>query len=862
MVDKRDNIYDSDWLDQLSHHELFDLSISESKRLTDLRLGSQQQTFNFSKNSVNNTSNLNRRTHLLALRDSDLFVAVGSQIRVLNLTEFKDAWTEANDEAFENDINEVDTTLFLNLPYKVLDTPEIDFDIDTILPNKNGTLLAAVGEKKLVVICLPRQGFTNAANPNVTVLSQRKITCKCLSIGKNVYTEATRFLKVSWHPLSETRTHLVVLTNDSILSIFDISRDVNDAEQLFDLASSQRKTVPKVGIHALDVINDDEEVVSYSLGGISHDTSGWETFTLYYTLKNGLIYALCPVLPFRSIVKRKHLESLACLSDAKCNKILSTTEKDGEINPIYYYFRLQYQWIYDMLESSRKQTKSSFILDNDHIVIKSDESSIPLQTQPQGPFIVKQTNNQSENLGQVSDMLLLQTDDIRIMALTYTNGYVQNYILGGGISGQWIMPKGKTNKNTWQKMLSNIQASVEFLPRASIYETIHFDKTQQLINKPMWLIEDPLYNDTYYVYHSAGIHTISTKSWVDELLKLKSDIQAGSNVIGAKQKESTSKIRCIVNTAPVQSQSSNPIIGCTIIVDNYLSYSLLSLDANYKLIGVDLILRKVSEQAEELKKQLSKSDNATDQNTTTTEEYRPILSLEPFTIPKSLEELNNASGSSKVVIPKEMGGDKEVVITNESLLFLSTTSTKIRKDIRDISKSAALTEARLKTQKHELIRQLDTVSKLYQRVLDYNSAMAPGSPLMQKIETAQQTHAQLSRRIDKLFRMISQAKQLELSDNEKDWINRLTIINLLVNGDSKTERAGYIHRIEKLKSIIEENQKNTSKPSPIQRKTSKPISDAQASSIHHTLDIQTKYVNNIVDRMEEVNTLFSQQSLQ
>lgn len=154
-----------------------------------------------------------------------------------------------------------------------------------------------------------------------------------------------------------------------------------------------------------------------------------------------------------SIVKRKHLESLACLSDAKCNKILSTTEKDGEINPIYYYFRLQYQWIYDMLESSQKQTKSSFILDNDHIVIKSDESSIPLQTQPQGPFIVKQTNNQSENLGQVSDMLLLQTDDIRIMALTYTNGYVQNYILGGGISGQWIMPKGKTNKNTWQKMV-------------------------------------------------------------------------------------------------------------------------------------------------------------------------------------------------------------------------------------------------------------------------------------------------------------------------------------------------------------------------------------------------------------------------
>lgn len=147
---------------------------------------------------------------------------------------------------------------------------------------------------------------------------------------------------------------------------------------------------------------------------------------------------------------------MACLTDAKCNKILSSQEEDKEINPIYYYFRLQYQWVYDMLKSSQKQTKSSssFILDNDHIVIKSDHSSIPLDSQPQGPFFVKkpqQQTSKSENLGHVSDMLLLQTEGIKIIAITYTNGYVQNYIVGGGISGQWTMPKGKHYKNSWQK---------------------------------------------------------------------------------------------------------------------------------------------------------------------------------------------------------------------------------------------------------------------------------------------------------------------------------------------------------------------------------------------------------------------------
>ncbi|CAO3641666.1 unnamed protein product [Cunninghamella blakesleeana] len=602
-------------------------------------------------------------------------------------------------------------------------------------------------------------------------------------------------------------------------------------------------------------MDEGEEVVSFSLGETSQDTSNWEPFTLYYTLKNGLIYAICPVLPLRSIVKRKHLESLACLTDAKCKMILSKQE-DKEINYIYYYFRLQYQWVYDMLKSSQKQSKSSstFILDNDHIIIKGDHSSIPLVVQPQGPFIVKnsqQQSSKSENLGDVSDMLLLQTEGIRIIAVAYTNGYVQNYIVGGGISGQWTMPKGKHYKNSWQKKLSDIQSSIDFLPKASLHESIHFSKAQQLINKPIWLISDPIYNDTYYVYHSAGVHTISTKPWVDNLIQLKSNIQAGSNA-NLKQKETASKIRCIVNTAPIQNGSLNPILGCAIISDNYLSYSLLSLNANYKLIGVDLILRKVTEQTNEINKQLSKNEAPTTTDKNSTSDYQSLLSLEPYTIPKPLEELNISGGPSKVVIPKEMGGDKEVVITNESLSFLSKSSTKIRKDILELTKSANIIEARFNVQKHELQRQVEKLTQLYQQVLTQELAMKPGSELLEKIESTQQSHAKLSARIDKLFRMISQKNQLDLSFNEKEWINRLNIINLLVNGNDKLGKAGYMQRIEKLKSIVEEN-KNANMPSITQHKTSKSLSDAQASSIKHTLDIQTNYIDSIKDRIEKLD---------
>lgn len=85
--------------------------------------------------------------------------------------------------------------------------------------------------------------------------------------------------------------------------MFDISVDIEEPEQFFDLSPVQikkeDKNKPKVGFSFEDDDNTDEDAVSFSLGGISKDSSGWEPFTVFYTLRNGHIYALCPVVPYR-----------------------------------------------------------------------------------------------------------------------------------------------------------------------------------------------------------------------------------------------------------------------------------------------------------------------------------------------------------------------------------------------------------------------------------------------------------------------------------------------------------------------------------------------------------------------------------
>lgn len=115
------------WVDQLATHGIFDLSVTEGKRLRDIRSGKKQQSLftgntNLLTTPSATTPRTSRRTQLLALRENDLFLAVGSTIRVLNLAEFKDAWVGMTERLFDSDLTETDVLALLNMPHKVLDT--------------------------------------------------------------------------------------------------------------------------------------------------------------------------------------------------------------------------------------------------------------------------------------------------------------------------------------------------------------------------------------------------------------------------------------------------------------------------------------------------------------------------------------------------------------------------------------------------------------------------------------------------------------------------------------------------------------------------------------------------------------------
>lgn len=197
-----------------------------------------------------------------------------------------------------------------------------------------------------------------------------------------------------------------------------------------------------------DEENSDEDAVTFTLGGSSKDKSGWEPFTVFYALRSGHIYSLCPVIPFRSVVRRSHLDNLACISNAKHQQAKTATNPDHKT--LSHLFNLQNIWIDDLLQTAKIARKSN---ESDSLVVVSDENHSQYPVLRQGPFVIKHTQMLDNGI-ETSDILFINYHPVSILALALTNGSIHNYLLSGEIDAQWQMPIQNAT-HTWQKEVSD-----------------------------------------------------------------------------------------------------------------------------------------------------------------------------------------------------------------------------------------------------------------------------------------------------------------------------------------------------------------------------------------------------------------------
>eukprot|EP00158_Paraphelidium_tribonemae_P009364 Partr_v1_DN28844_c2_g1_i1_m33845 putative Conserved hypothetical protein len=168
-----------------------------------------------------------------------------------------------------------------------------DFEVLQIVPSTDGRLLALRGRNACTVLVLPSILGRDIHLNSVAVGE--------FELGTDVENPVTTAL---WHPMSKSASHLVLLSLNGVVRVFDLTVDTQKPESVYRLHPSTNSTGSRRGGFHLAA---DLDVV----GGCLGVGGGWLPMTLCCLLRNGDVMSLCPFLPRSGSIRRsQELEEL------------------------------------------------------------------------------------------------------------------------------------------------------------------------------------------------------------------------------------------------------------------------------------------------------------------------------------------------------------------------------------------------------------------------------------------------------------------------------------------------------------------------------------------------------------------------
>ncbi|RMZ75802.1 hypothetical protein DV738_g5297, partial [Chaetothyriales sp. CBS 135597] len=238
---------------------------------------------------------------LIAHRGTEIFTAVGNQLRWADLAKVKDHWEEQL-QARTNKSNDDS----VQVQYRTLTTP-VYYQIRELVISPSGHFLAICTEHTVHVAFLPDHARL-ADQPE----SPLKLSTRQLGPTTHVIPESP-LVSVVWHPLaasSPSTDCLVTVTAESAVRVWELDKSNKWSFERPALAIDLRKLVDGVSCdqdfqplgfgkrRGFSVDDFDMEAAASCFGGQGFDDEdAWASMTLWTAMKNGDIYAMCPLLP-------------------------------------------------------------------------------------------------------------------------------------------------------------------------------------------------------------------------------------------------------------------------------------------------------------------------------------------------------------------------------------------------------------------------------------------------------------------------------------------------------------------------------------------------------------------------------------
>ena len=250
-------------------------------------------------------------TRKIAHRGTEVFVAVGNELRWADVALLKDAGEgNTSNETAEQ-------------AYRVLKTP-VSRPVTQLTVSPSGDFIAILTSHTCHVAILPASSHLRSGDTS-------PLRLKTFQLGPTAHVlEQAPLVSAIWHPLSPYGHCLITTTKDSCVRMWELDRDNRatfdepalavDLKKLVNASSAQADlSASKYGA-SKGFSPESESMIAAAAcfgGQGSSEEHGWANMTFWVAMTEGDVYALCPFLPSRWRAPATLLPSLSTSVVAK-----------------------------------------------------------------------------------------------------------------------------------------------------------------------------------------------------------------------------------------------------------------------------------------------------------------------------------------------------------------------------------------------------------------------------------------------------------------------------------------------------------------------------------------------------------------
>ncbi|KAG6005072.1 hypothetical protein E4U21_000528 [Claviceps maximensis] len=758
-----------------------------------------------------------RRT--IARRGTEVFVAVGREIRWADLAYLKDEWSTRQGRGRtgsagvrikrEDSVHSIpgdhDGEIAAAAGLRIIRTPVAD-DIRQLVMSPNSNYLAILTTHTVHICALPDSSHLTSEDTS-------PLRPKIFTLGPTTHvTSRSPIMSALWHPLGVNGSAIVTVTADAIVRVWELSTQDRwsfdspttsvDLKKLADGTTlDQDFSAPTSATNkAFSPDSFEMEVAAASFA--TKGSGGWNPMTLWVAMREGDVYALCPLLPQRWAPPPTLIPSLSVSIVTTVGSIEDDPNVDENEKLLA---QQQLQWMGE-LDAQEPQVLDS-LPGEPFVEVYTRPSRPGIVPRLQGPFVLESDAETGDDLDttitdilvigkktETSDLMLGEEEDeidmddgdqeglsLAVICLLSTSGQVRVYLDLEDVQAQWLPPKNRSK-------LGRVPAPSR-TPSLLAFQTMDTMSPVE-VNEDSWPVfsADVMSRYSFFVTHHAAITFISLTSWIFRLEgELQGDHEAGTDFrIGLLVNSQSSRERIY---AQPSADVALPLAACAVIRDPDVGYFLLSstpyepISLTFETPDMDLVPmhRQESPPAREREASMAPLDFY---------ESRPVYHPphvfdQGSALPTLLERLRTSRHKTVV--------NQEVRLSPLTLQIFTDAHKVLSDETYTLGVAAAELFRRCELLQSELRQQVSKANEVKGKIDTITGAgrddETENAMYQRRIAEAKDRQERLGKRVDSLRKMIGKATTRDLSSKEAAFVEEVRALGDSILGSASAASA-------------------------------------------------------------------------